>query len=140
MPSVVTGLAVLAALLAGPASAGEPAFEPLQPLDLETVSPDLAGGMFGRWTISNESGRKSCTVELLKEAGIGGRQIDVDPGCAAVFPVMGDIAAWRLLEGWTIDLVDGGRATRIRFSTPDERYVAFPEVDGIFTIEPASAD
>ncbi len=24
---------------------------------------------------------------------------------------------------------------QVRFSTPDERYVAFPEVDGIFTIE-----
>jgi hypothetical protein len=38
---------------------------------------------------------------------------------------MADIAAWRLLEGWTIDLVDPLRKTRVRFETPDNRYVAF---------------
>lgn len=140
MLRAMMGLAALAALHAGPAFAEEPVFEPLQPLDLETVSPDLAADMFGRWTISDESGKKTCAVELLKETGIGGMQIDVDPVCAAVFPVMGDIAAWRLLEGWTIDLADAERRTRLRFSTPDERYVAFPEVDGIFTIERAQAD
>ena len=37
----------------------------------------------------------------------------------------GDIAAWRLLQDWTIDLVDPLRKTRVRFETPDNRYVAF---------------
>jgi hypothetical protein len=117
------------------AQAQEPAFEPLQPMDLESVDPDLVADMFGGWTIRDESGKKACGVELLEDMGIGGMQIDVDPACEAVFPMMGDITAWRLLEGWAIDLVDAERKTRIRFSTPDERYVAFPEVDGIFTIE-----
>ena len=53
---------------------------------------------------------------------------------------MGAIAAWRLLEGWTIDLTDAGRKTRIRFSTPDERCVAYPQVDGIATVEPELLD
>jgi len=128
------------ALQVGAAHAQEPAFEPLQPIDLENVDADLVADMFGGWTIRDESGKKVCGVELLKEMGIGGRQIDVDPACAAVFPVMGDITAWRLLEGWAIDLVDAERKTRIRFSTPDERYVAFPEVDGIFTIESRQLD
>jgi hypothetical protein len=38
---------------------------------------------------------------------------------------MGDIAGWRLLESWTIDLIDPLRKTRLRFETPDDRYVAF---------------
>lgn len=123
------------ALHLGMAQAQEPVFEPLQPMDLESVDPDLVADMFGGWTISDESGKKVCGVELVNGVGIGGMQIDVDSACAAVFPVMAEITAWRLMEGWAMDLVDAERKTRIRFSTPDERYVAFPEVDGIFTIE-----
>jgi hypothetical protein len=29
------------------------------------------------------------------------------------------------MEGWTIDLVDPLRKTRVRFETPDNRYVPF---------------
>jgi hypothetical protein len=38
------------------------------------------------------------------------------------------------MEGWGIDLVDATRKARVRFTTPDDAYVAEPEVDGIFTI------
>jgi hypothetical protein len=47
---------------------------------------------------------------------------------------MDGIAAWRLMQDWGIDLVDATRKTRIRFTTPDDAYVAEPEVDGILTI------
>ncbi len=134
------GLAAVVALQLGVARAEEPVFEPLQPLDLDTVDPEFAADMFGRWTISDESGNRTCEVELFREATIGGMQIDVDPACETVFPVMADITAWRLLQGWTIDLADAERKTRIRFTTPDDSYVAYPEVDGIFTIEPEPLD
>ncbi len=112
----------------------------LQPLDLTNVDPEFAEDMFGRWTIRDAGGERTCGIELMRETGIGGMQVGVDPACEAVFPVMGDITAWRLLEGWAIDLADAERKTRIRFSTPDERYVAYPEVDGIATIEPEPMD
>jgi hypothetical protein len=35
------------------------------------------------------------------------------------------------LENWTIDLVDGLRKTRVRFETPDNRYVAFGDAKDI---------
>ncbi len=140
MRSGVFGLAAIVALQLGAARAEEPVFELLQPLDLEAVDPEFAADMFGRWTIGDESGGKTCTVELLRETTIGGMRIDVDPACEAVFPVMADITAWRLLEGWAIDLADAERKTRIRFSVPDERYVAYPDVDGIATIEPVPLD
>lgn len=140
MRRLVLGLAAFAALQVAAAAAEEAVFEPLPPLDLAGVDPGLAEDMFGHWIVSSADGERICDVELLREPAIGGMQIDVDPGCEALFPVMGDIAAWRLLEGWVIDLADAERKTRIRFSTPDERYVAFPEVDGIATIEPAPLD
>jgi hypothetical protein len=134
------GFAALAVLWFGPAFAEEPVFEPLPLLDLTGVDPEFADDMFGQWTIHDASGEKSCAIELKQEATIGGMEIGVDPGCEKVFPVMADITAWRLLEGWTIDLADAERKIRVRFSTPDERYVAIPEVDGIATIEPMPLD
>jgi len=58
----------------------------------------------------------------------------VDPDCGKIFPVMNDVAGWRLYEDWVIVLIDATRKTLIRFSTPDNAYVAEPETDGISTI------
>jgi hypothetical protein len=122
----------LMAALVGPAHAFD--FEPVKPLDTKRVEPALLANAFGAWEIRDKSGKKRCRVMLLKEPGIGGYQIDVTPGCEKSFPVMGDISAWRLLEGWTIDLVDPLRKTRVRFETPDNRYVAFGDPKDIVDI------
>jgi len=121
------------ALLALPVEA---AFaDDLEPMDPNGgVDPDLLKSFYGPWVISNQAGDKTCKVDLEDEPTIGGSVIDVDPGCANAFPVMDGIAAWRLMEGWGIDLVDATRKTVIRFTTPDAEYVADPEIDGIFTI------
>ena len=112
-----------AAALIGPAGAFD--FEPVKPIDVKTVAPDLLTNIYGAWEIRDKSGKKRCRVNLLKDSGIGGYRIEVAPGCGKAFPVMGDISAWRLLEGWSIDLVDPLRKTRVRFETPDNRYVPF---------------
>lgn len=116
--------AIALSLLAnGPSAAYD--FAPAKPLDTKDVDPAMLKDLYGAYEIRDKSGKKRCRVTLLKDFGIGGYQIEVAPGCDKAFPVMGDIAAWRLLEGWTIDLVDGVRKTRVRFETPDERYVPF---------------
>jgi hypothetical protein len=106
-------------------------FEPVAPLDPRSVDPALLTGIYGAWEIRDHSGRKRCRIELLKDAAIGGYQIEVGRDCARAFPVMEDISAWRLLEGWSIDLVDPLRKTRLRFETPDNRYVAFGDAKDI---------
>lgn len=111
----------LMAGLIGPAWSYD--FEPIKPLDLKSVAPALLVDLYGPWEIRDKSGKKHCRIELKKEFGIGGYQIGVAPGCDSIFPVMADITAWRLLQGWTIDLVDGLRKTRVRFETPDNRYI-----------------
>jgi hypothetical protein len=113
----------LLVLLPMPAKAHD--FEPVKPLNVDTVDPAMLGDVFGAWEIRDKSGKRRCQVTLLKDAGIGGYQIDVATACKAAFPIMGDIAAWRLNQGWSIDLVDALRKTRIRFETPDSRYIAF---------------
>lgn len=104
-------------------------------MDLEGVDKQMVDSFYGAWDIRDEAGDKTCRVVLKPDQTIGGSEIEIDPGCVAAFPVMADIAAWRLMENWGIDLVDAERKTRISFFTPDETYVAEPEVDGIYTIE-----
>jgi hypothetical protein len=118
-------------LIATPAAAQ---FAPLPPLNLKEVDPALIGDLFGAWEIRDKSGKKRCRIVLKKEQAIGGYAIEVADSCKKTFPVMDEIAGWRLLESWTIDLIDATRKTRVRFETPDNRYVAIPEVDGINTL------
>jgi hypothetical protein len=116
-------LFLLAAAPATPAMAYD--FAPTRPMNVQEVDPAMLADVYGAYEIRDKSGQKRCRINLLKDVGIGGSQIDVAPGCDKLFPVMGDIAAWRLLEGWTVDLVDALRKTRVRFQTPDARYVPF---------------
>ncbi|WP_181257039.1 AprI/Inh family metalloprotease inhibitor [Pseudaminobacter soli (ex Li et al. 2025)] len=140
MRFVVLGLAAGACLQFGQAFAGDAVFDNLKPIDVEAADPEFVADMFGPWAISDSSGGKHCNVVLKRDQTIGGMEIELAPACAATFPVLGDITAWRLLEGWAIDLVDAERKTRIRFDTPDDIYVAYPETDGIFTIQPIPRD
>lgn len=122
--------------LAAPLLAAQPlsAQDDLMPMDLAGVDPALVEDMFGAWVITDLSGEKTCNVTLSREETIGGMVIEVDPACPSVFPVMADVAAWRLMDNWTIDLADATRKRLIRFTTPDAGYIADPETDGIWTI------
>src|SRR5215213_1994291 len=99
------------------------------PLDLDAVDPAMVADFLGDWTILNADGSKSCKVTLSREPTIGGMMIDIDPACGKVFPVMNDVASWRLLEDWEIVLADATKKSLIHFTTPDNAYVAEPETD-----------
>ncbi len=134
MRCLVAALALfLLSFLAAPVQAYD--FPPGKPLDTKEVDPAMLTDVYGAWEIRDKSGKRRCRVTLLKEPGIGGNQIEVAPGCKTAFPVMDDITAWRLLESWTIDFVDPLRKTRIRFETPDERYVAFGDAKDVAGME-----
>lgn len=122
-------LIAFAAGLIGPAHAYD--FEPVKPLGVKNVDPSLLNGVYGAYEIRDKSGKKRCRITLLKEPGIGGNQVEVAPACDKAFPVMADISAWRLLEGWSIDLVDPLRKIRVRFQTPDNRYIPFGDKEDI---------
>jgi hypothetical protein len=118
-------VATVLACAAGPAAAFE--FEPVKPLDTAQVDAALLKDVFGAWEIRDKAGKKRCRIVLSREPAIGGMGVEVGEQCAKAYPAMADVAGWRLLEGWTIDLIDPLRKTRIRFETPDNRYVAFGE-------------
>ena len=116
-------------LLSEPAIAQES-----KPLDLGSVNPAMAKDFFGAYEISNDNGTRHCQVVLSPEVTIGGMAIDVALDCTKKFPVMGEVASWRLYENWEIAFADATRKELIRFTTPDNAYVATPETDGIATI------
>lgn len=122
-------IAVIATSLAGSTAA-----QSAEPIDIATLDEAGQGDILGAWIISDQAGAKTCRVTFGSEATIGGYVIEVDPACATAFPVMDEVAAWRLYENWQIVLADATRKELIRFSTPDDAYVAEPETDGIFTI------
>ncbi len=124
--------AVVSLFLSMPTSAHA---EDAKPLDLATVDPAMVEGFFGKWRVGDAGGDKTCDVVLKKDAVIGGMLIEVDPKCATVFPVMGNVAAWRLYENWEVGFADATRKELIRFTAPDETYVATPEVDGIVAFD-----
>ena len=103
-------------------------------MDLESVDPQVLEEFLGDWSIQNGDSSKTCKVKLSSDVTIGGLLIDVAPDCQNVFPVMKHVMAWRLYDDWEIVLVDATRKSLIRFSTPDNTYVADPETDGITTI------
>lgn len=123
--TVLSAAALGGLLVLSPMPAKAHDFEPVKPLNIDKVDPAMLGDVFGAWEIRDKSGKRRCQVTLLKGTGIGGYQIGVASACKSAFPVMEEITAWRLNEGWSIDLVDGLRKTRIRFETPDSRYIAF---------------
>jgi hypothetical protein len=128
----VRAAAAAAVLLAGvsaPAAAFD--FEPVKPLDTTQVDAALLKDVFGAWEIRDKAGKRRCRIVLLREPAIGGMGIEIGEQCAKAYPAMGDVSGWRLLEGWTVDLIDPLRKTRIRFETPDNRYVAFGEPSDI---------
>jgi hypothetical protein len=111
------------------------AAQSLKLMDTANIDPAvLKSDVYGAWDVVDKSGKKRCRISLKPETTIGGSEIDVAKGCEKTFPIMGEITAWRLYENWTIGFVDATRKLRISFSTPDARYVAEPETDGIFTI------
>ena len=109
-------------------------------MNLDAVDPQMLQDFLGDWSIQNADASKTCKVTLASDVTIGGLFIDVDRDCAKVFPVMKHVAAWRLYEDWEIVLVDPARKSLIRFSTPDNAYVAEPETDGITTIVKLGGD
>ena len=117
------GFVVALALLGPTPAALAFDFEPVKPLDTREVDPAMLKGTFGPYEIRDKAGKRRCRIVLTQQQAIGGYAVELAPDCAKAFPVMADIAGWRLLEGWTIDLIDPLRKSRVRFSTPDARYV-----------------
>ena len=99
--------------------------------DAAPAGPALIAEYAGDWQVTDAEATKTCSVTLDAEATIGGSVIVVAPDCAGMFPVMGEIAAWRLYENGDIVFADATRRERLRFYTPDDSYISVEEVEAL---------
>ena len=121
--------AVAAALLTTPVLA-----QSTTPIDVKTIDAKELKDYLGKWVVTDVDHKKKCKFSLSTDEVIGGMAIAVDKKCAKVFPAMGNVMSWRLYEGWEIAFADAERHEVIRFYTPDNEYISYQEVDGMFTI------
>ena len=105
------------------------------PLDMSQMDAKEVQTYLGTWIVKDESGKKKCTVNLTLDKVIGGMKIDVSKKCAKLFPLMGEVMAWRVYEGFEIAFADATRKELIRFYTPDNDYISYKAVDGIFGLD-----
>lgn len=92
--------------------------------DIQPAAIDLIGQYAGQWQVSDAEASRVCDVPLETGETIGGYVIDVADGCAKTSPVMGEIAAWWMLDNGDIVFVDATRRERRHLHTPDNRYMS----------------
>jgi hypothetical protein len=71
------------------------------------TAADAAKEMVGSWEISNAERDRRCIVTFSTEAVPGGLKLVLDPGCAAVFPMLKEVAVWSILPNGPLRLLDG---------------------------------
>jgi protease inhibitor Inh len=60
----------------------------------ETAVSEAAQNMVGGWELSNADRDRRCPLTFSVDPAQGGYKIDVDAGCPAAFPSLGDVVAW----------------------------------------------
>ena len=123
-------LFALGLLSTGPAAAQAPA-----------TLGDSAKALIGTWEFSNADRDKICTVTFKADSVKAGFRLEFDPNCAALFPLVTDVAGWSFPEGDLLRLLDAQGKALVEFSeVEDGIYEApTPGVGVLFLQNPASA-
>jgi hypothetical protein len=80
-----------------------------------TVGSDAARLVAAPWELSNADRDRVCTVNFLTARVARGFAVEFDAACAALFPVVKDIAAWSFADNDLLRLVDVSGKTLIEF-------------------------
>jgi hypothetical protein len=91
----------------------------------QTAPPlgESANRMLGTWEFSNAERDKTCTADFKSDAATVGNKVAFDSNCAALFPLVANIAGWKYPDNDLLYLLNA----------QGEALVEFSEVeDGIF--------
>jgi hypothetical protein len=96
------------------------------------AAPDLVQEMLGDVGVMANAEDERCNVVLFETEVKHGYRIQVDEGCAAAFPVMAKIEAWRVYRDATMSFADATGTDLVNFKK-GKGYKRFPvkKVDGI---------
>lgn len=78
--------------------------------------PDNVKAMLGDWEFSNADRDKVCSVRFSAERAGAAYKLKFDDGCAALFPLVKQIAGWKYPKGDLLYLVDARGRALIEFS------------------------
>jgi len=93
----------------------------------------------GAWEISNADRDKICAVTFKADPVRTGYKLELDPGCAAVFPFLKDAEGWTLSND-TVRLVDARGKAVFEFTEVESgMYEAERPSEGLYFLQNASA-
>jgi hypothetical protein len=101
---------------------------------------DAVNAMIGGWEFSNADHNKVCHFTFRTEAASGGRRLDVDKNCSALFPSTKDISAWALDNYGDLRLLDKQGQSVIELTEVESgMYDGFAPGEGRFILQTAAA-
>jgi hypothetical protein len=102
---------------------------------------DAAKAMIGAWELSNAARDKACAVTFSPSAVKVGYKVVFAPECAALFPVVPNIAGWRYPDNDLLYWLDAKGNALIQFSEVEDGIFEAPTpgVGVLFLLNPATA-
>ena len=103
--------------------------------DSSKLAPaDKARDMMGDVNVMAGEDDDKCAIVLFEDKVQLGYRLEVAENCAAAYPVMTKVKAWRVYKDHMISFVDAGGHDLIRFKGKGYRRFAVKSVDGIVSI------
>ena len=82
--------------------------------------------MIGTWEFSNAARDKKCTVTFKGERSGPGLALAFDPACAALFPLLRDVTAWKYPQDDLLFMLNAQGNALIQFSEAEDGVYEAP--------------
>lgn len=134
-----SGTATAQQRLPAPPPAPAPVQAP-RPAAPPVVLSDDAKALIGAWEFSNADRDKICTLTFKPDPAPLGFKLEFDSGCAAQFPFIKDIVAWRMNQGELLRLLDARGKALSEFSEVENGIYEAPTPGvGVLFLQNAAA-
>lgn len=87
---------------------------------------DSAKSVIGTWEFSNADRDKICTATFKADPTPVGFKVEFDKSCAALFPIVADVAGWIFPENDLLHLLDAHKKSLIEFSEVEDNIYEAP--------------
>jgi hypothetical protein len=94
----------------------------------QTAPPlgESANRMLGTWEFSNAERDKTCTADFKSDAATVGNKVAFDSNCAALFPLVANIAGWKYPDNDLLYLLNAQGEALVEFSEVEDGMFEAP--------------
>ena len=96
------------------------------PAQTPPVLSDSAKALIGTWEFSNADRDKACSVTFKSDATKTGFRVEFEKKCAALFPLVSDVAGWSFPENDLLRLLDAQGKALVEFSEVEDGIYEAP--------------